>query len=347
MQITTLHFRIKDSTSGKYLERQSRAVNFVWNYCNEYANKAYGFNRRWLSGFDLNYLTSGVSKDLKLHSQTIQAICEEHATRRKQFRLSKLKWRSKKSLGWVPFKNGFKITGEGQCSFNGKTYRFWQSQDIPSKIRTGSFSQDSKGRWYLNLVVEYTPETNLISGKSVGVDLGLKTTATYSDGDKFDGVKAYRKFEKELAISQRARKKKRVKAIHAKIANIRKDSIHKETTRVVKKYDTIFVGDVSSLKLAKTKMAKSVLDSGWGMYRSFLEYKTIRFGNNMVKTKENYSTVTCSVCLNKTFKSGLSSLGVREWTCNVCGTNHDRDVNAAKNILRVGHDTLLEESPCL
>lgn len=147
----------------------------------------------------------------------------------------------------------------------------------------------------------------------------------------------------------KAKKKKQVAAIHTKIKNVRKDSIHKETLRLVKEYDLIVVGDVSSMKLVKTKMAKSTLDNSWGAYKSILAYKTIRFGKEMKVVKENWTTVTCSDCLERSFpkKSGLSSLSVREWTCGCCGSIHNRDTNAAKNILRIGHDTLNKGIPSL
>ena len=126
-------------------------------------------------------------------------------------------------------------------------------------MRAGSFSEDSRGRWYFNVVVAV--EVEVIPGQgasSVGIDLGLKECATTSDGDKLQG-RWFRELEPQLAIAQRARKKKRVKAIHAKIANRRKDAIHKFTTNLVKNNAAIFVGDVVSAKLVKTKMAKSTL----------------------------------------------------------------------------------------
>ncbi len=342
MILTTLKFRIKDSTSRKKLEAMSFSVNQVWNYCNEASFKAIKYNNKWLSGFDLNKLTSGTSKELNLSSTTIQSTCEEYAIRRKQFKKSKLNWRSKKkSLGWIPFKgSAVKYLGKGQLKYNGIIFKFWETRYI-GEIRVGSFNQDNRGNWYVNLVCVDTEIHYQKTNKSIGVDLGLKTTATYSNGGKFEGQRPYKQLQVKLAKLQRANKKKQVKNIHKKIANIRKDSIHKETTRLVKEFDLIVVGDVSSLKLVKTKMAKSTLDNSWGIYKTLLAYKTIRFGKELKVVKESWTSVTCSECLEKTFpkKSGLSSLSVREWTCCNCGYHHDRDINASRNILRIGHDT--------
>jgi IS605 OrfB family transposase len=146
-------------------------------------------------------------------------------------------------------------------------------------------------------------------------------------------------------MAQRAGKKKRVKAIHAKIKNVRKDFNHKETTKLVNNYGKIFVGDVSPSKLMKTKMVKSVTDASWADFKSMLAYKAIALGVEYKEVKENFSTVTCSYCLERTGPSGLSALGVREWVCINCGTSHDRDVNAAKNILRFGCETLIKGNP--
>jgi len=337
MNIITYKYRIKDSTSKKKLQKMSYSVNDVWNYCNEVSQIALKNKNKFLSGFDLNKLTVGVAKDLGLNSDTVNAVCEEYVIRRKQFKKSKLNWRSrKKSLGWIPFKGRtIKCLGDGSIKYLNHTFRFYESR-IPQNIKCGSFNQDAKGNWYLNLVCEIPCEIIPLTNISVGVDLGLKTTATYSDGSYFQGEKPTRKYADKLAKAQRARKKKQVTNIHRKIKNIRKDSIHKETTRLVKEYDLIVVGNVSSKKLVKTKMAKSTLDNSWGTYKSFLAYKTIRFGKELKVVNESWTTRTCNVCGNVADFSGLKGLSVREWVCSGCGEKHNRDVNAAKNILRLG-----------
>ena len=315
----------------------ARSVNQVWNYCNEVSILALKSKFVFLTAFDLNKLTTGVSKELGINVETVQATCEEYATRRKQFKKQKLKWRSsKKSLGWVPFKaRSIKYLGNGEVKYFGHVFKFWESRS-PLNIKCGSFNQDSKGNWHLNLVCEVEDDFLESTGKSVGVDLGLKDLATYSNGEKFSGVKATKKYADKLAKAQRARKKKQVTNIHKKIANIRKDSLHKETSRLVKQYDLIVVGDVSSKKLLKTNMAKSVSDASWDTYKSMLLYKTIRFGKELKVVNESWTSKTCHVCNTVANFGGLSGLSVREWTCSSCNTTHDRDVNAAKNILRLG-----------
>ena len=150
-------------------------------------------------------------------------------------------------------------------------------------------------------------------------------------------------------MAQRANKKKRVKAIHAKIKNRRADAIHKFTTQLVREHSFIVVGNVSSSGLAKTKMAKSVLDAGWFMLKTQLDYKSKAMQGVFLEVNEAYSTQTCSCCGSVSVNSpkGRAGLGIREWTCPDCGALHDRDVNAARNILAAGHCRLAGGIPAL
>ncbi|MBP7916571.1 MAG: transposase, partial [Giesbergeria sp.] len=211
----------------------------------------------------------------------------------------------------------------------------------------GSFSQDSRGRWYFNVAVQVQSQPSTGTA-AVGIDLGLKECATVSTGDKLGG-RWYRSHEKALGIAQRAHKKKRVKAIHAQIKNQRKDALHQFSTQLVKNNAAIFVGDVASAKLVKTKMAKSTLDAGWSMLKTMLEYKSHQAGIVFEVVNESYSTQTCSCCgvIPASSPKGRAGLRIREWVCSTCATVHDRDVNAAKNILAAGHRRLAAGIPVL
>ena len=165
---------------------------------------------------------------------------------------------------------------------------------------------------------------------------GLKDFATLSNGEKVEAQKIYRGAEEKLAVAQRANHKKRVKAIHAQIANRRKDFLHKLSIERVKNNGAIFVGDVNASGLAKTKMAKSVLDAGWSAFRTMLKYKCDHAAVGFDEVSESYSTQECCVCHARTGPKGLADLSVRQWVCSGCGAQHDRDTNAAKNILARG-----------
>ena len=342
MSMLTYRFRIKDATSGKHLGKMASAINYVWNYCNEVSLLAFRRDKTFLSAYDLHKLTAGTSKDLRLSADTIQQVCTEYVTRRKQFKKIKLKWRSRKrSLGWVPFKAAYiKLAGDAVI-YCGHRFRLWLSRPVEDIIKTGSFAQDSRGRWYVSFQCEVADAAEPVGYLDIGIDLGLTHQITCSDGIQYSRANLTRQHEDALAMAQRANKKRRSKAIQASIANIRKDWSHKATTDIARRAKVIVIGDVSSTKLIKTKFAKSTYDAAWGIVRSQLQYKANRLAGVCVEGNEMFSSVTCSDCGIRSGPSGLRALGVREWVCSRCGVLHERDVNAAKNILtfRTGRGT--------
>ena len=345
----TLKLRIKDK-HAKVLIQLASEVNFVWNYVNDLCFKHLKRTGKFFSAFDVQkYLTGASKSGLSLHSQSIQAIAEELVIRRKQFKKAKLNWRvsnpksPKRSLGWIPFKaSGIKYQN-GQVKYAGHWFGLWDSYGLSDyTVKTGSFVQDSRGRWYVCLVVDTPEPTKTSEGKaSVGIDLGLKDFATLSNGEKIEAQRTYRQYQQKLGIAQRAKQKQRTRAIHAKIKNIRSDFQHKLSRQLVNDHAAIFVGNVNAKGLAKTKLAKSVLDASWSAFRTMLKYKCENAGVWFEEINEAYTTQTCSCCGSRhDSPKGRAGLGIREWTCQQCGTLHDRDVNAAKNILALGHERL-------
>lgn len=342
--IKTLKLRIKDKHAG-VLSAMAREVNQVWNFCNETSARAISERHKFLSGFDLQKLTDGFSKcdGIQIGSATTQQVCEEYATRRRQFKRSRLNWRvsnpksSKHSLGWIPFKARAVRYQAGQIVFCGHKLSLWDSYGLGDHaLRAGSFSQDARGRWYLNVQVKVEMASSEGTA-ALGVDLGLKTAATCSDGRMLaSGI--YRQHETALAVAQRAGKKRRVRAIHAKIANTRKDAMHKFSTQLVATSGAIFVGNVNTQAMVKTSMAKSTLDAGWSMFKTMLEYKSHQAGIVFEEVNEAFTTQTCSCCgsIPDSSPKGRAGLGMRRWTCSTCSTVHDRDVNAARNIAALG-----------
>jgi len=342
--ILVYRYRVK-SLNG-LLNRQSRTCNYVWNYCNDRQKDALRFGRRWHTGFDLIKLTTGCSKELGLHSGTVNAVCEQYAKSRGQKKRPYLRYRGKKNLGWVPIK-GRELKREGDAfRFASKTFRVFNSRPLPEgKIKDGTnFSQDSRGNWFLNIVIDVEAAVSDARRpvRGIGIDLGLKDFACFSDGETVESRAIYRGTEKALAVAQRARKKRRVSAIHAQIKNRRSDFHHQLSTRLVREFDFIAVGDVNAAGLAKTNMAKSVLDAGWSSFRTMLAYKAVKHGAWYEEVNESFTTQTCSSCatLPGSRPKGIAGLGIREWTCSNCGCVHDRDQNAALNILRRGRATL-------
>jgi putative transposase len=341
--VLTYRYRIKDATAGRHLLRQARAVNQVWNYCGEIQQAARRHNKHWPSGFDLIKLSLGSSKLLGLHSDTVQAVCKQFAISRDAHR-KRPRWRGRKSLGWIPFQAARAIRMDrDRVIFLGRRYRLWLSRPIEGEIRCGSFAQDARGRWYLNLQARVAEDTKHGTGE-VGIDLGLNSLAALSTGEKIGAPRLYRKYERALAIAQRARRKPRVRAIHAKIASCRRHFLHELSARLIRENRRICIGNVNSCGLARTSLAKSVLDAGWSQLRSQLRYKAIRHGAEYIEVEERLTTQVCSACGTCGGPKGREDLVVREWICGGCGARHDRDINSAINILVSGRNVGLRET---
>jgi putative transposase len=337
-------YRVKSLTG--LLNKQARTVNFVWNYCNDRQKDALRFGRRWHTGFDLIKLTTGCSKELGLHSGTVNDVCQQYARSRYQSRKPYLRYRGRKSLGWVPLK-GRELKREGNAfRIAGNTFRVFHSRALPEgKITDGSnFSRDRRGNWFLNIVLDVQAPPTRLPVRGVGIDLGLKDLAKLSDGDgsRIAAPHIYRASEAALAVAQRAHKKKRVAAIHARIANRRRHYLHTCTSAIVAAFDYIVVGNINASALAKTSMAKSVYDVSWSSFRTQLAYKAVKHGAWFEEVDERLTTQICSNCgaVPDSRPKGIADLGIREWRCCDCGTVHDRDLNAALNILRRGRATL-------
>jgi putative transposase len=270
--VRVLRVRVKDKHAA-WLGGLAREVNTVFNYCNDLSVRVFERERRFLSGFDFWPFLNGVTRGecaLQLPVQAVQEIAEEYARRRRQHRRVRLAWRksggARRSLGWIPFKVRTIRYRGGQIYFAGWWLSLWDSYGLRNfELRAGCFSEDSRGRWYLNVCVPR---------------------------------------------AQRARHRHRSRAIHAKIANRRQ--------------------------------AKSVLDAGWSAFRTMLLYKCDHAGVWFAEVDEAFSTQTCSVCDSRTGPKGRKDLGIRGRRCTVCEAVHDRDVNAAHNILAAGHRRLAE-----
>lgn len=197
----------------------------------------------------------------------------------------------------------------------------------------------------------------------VGIDLGLKTFAVLSDGSEFEpDVEKMKKLDKQLCREQRRLSRRRLKAekdkrklsesknyqkqrlvvtkIYEDIVNSRNDFLHKLSNYVVKNHDYIVVEDLAVASMMKNhRLARAIGNSAWSKFVSQLDYKCKWYGKNLIKiSRWHPSTQLCSSCGHETGPKGYKDLGVRNWTCNNCGDTHDRDKNAAINIMIAGQE---------
>ena len=338
MQTVTYKFRLKDRRAAKALCGHAFQCNQIWNWCvaqhrdtlDRY--RAGAPKRKWLSHFDLAKTFKGYGREIGLHQQTIGSVCEQWVRNRStRFRAS---YGPKRALGWIPFQKQSRQVEDNSIWYLGKRYRFFGSKrrPLPDNAKGGYFTEDALGRWWVCFHVEIERKPG-VGNDAIGIDLGLKSFASMSDGHKIEAPQIYRQYEERLAVAQRAHNKQRVRRLHAKIANCRRDFLHKTSTDLAARYALIAVGDVNAKQLAQTRMAKSVLDAGWSTFRAMLKYKSAGY----VEVDEKFTTQTCSQCgaLPPERPKGIAGLGIRTWQCSACGADHDRDVNCALNILAI------------
>jgi putative transposase len=343
--VRTWRIKIR-AESYAWLNRAAVEVNQVWNWANETSVKAarpFAGRGKFLTAFDLCNLSAGATEVFEnIGADTIQRVVTEYAAMRSQFKKVKLRWRvskgSRRSLGWVPFKAASLRRRGRYLRFCGKTIRMFEAQRFSEieKWQCGCFAQDAVGDWYLCLPVAVADRTPAPSKAEVGIDLGLKDAAVTSDDARLSAGQFFRGLEQKIGQAQRRAHKAQAKRLHRRAARRRHHAVHRFTRGIVNTYQNIIIGDVSSLKLAKTRMAKSVLDCSWGMLRAQLLYKGQWAGRSVRIVNESHTSRACSSCGSLTGPQGVNGLRVRSWMCHECGVTHDRDVNAARNILAVG-----------
>lgn len=227
------------------------------------------------------------------------------------------------------------------------------SRDLPCEPSSVTVTVDPTVRYHASFVVEVPDEPLAPTSAAVGIDLGLTHFAVLSDGRKVDAPRFARKAAAKLRTAQkeyarrqkgsknREKSRRKVARAHVRVADSRKDWLHKLSTTLIRENQAVYVEDLAVSGLARTRLARSVHDAGWSTFGAMLEYKARRHDRTVMKVDRWFpSTRACSTC---GAIGEAKPLNIREWTC-CCGAHHDRDVNAAINILAAGRAVLPVET---
>ncbi|SKL16104.1 putative transposase [Mycobacteroides abscessus subsp. massiliense] len=339
-------------------------VRYVYNRALAERSRAWTQEQRRVTYADTNKMLTGwkrssetlwlaePSKDpLQAALRNLQGAFDKFWRKQTRYPQFKKKGRSKDSATY--FANCFTYRG-GQIKLakQSEPLKIRWSRPLPEGAQPSqvTVSKDSSGRYHISILVDSEVKAHEPTSSTVGLDAGLTSLYTLSTGEKITNPRHEKRDRQKLACAQRdlARKQKgslnRAKArlkiarIHARIADRRRDNLHKLSTRLIRENQVVMVEDLGVRNMVRNRsLARAISDTGWAQLRSMLEYKAEWYGRTVVAIDRFYpSSKTCSACgmINENM-----SLDVRAWSCR-CGAVHDRDVNAAKNIQALGLSVL-------
>ena len=243
-------------------------------------------------------------------------------------------------------RNGFALHGERLYVAKAGDVELEWSRGLPSVPSSVTVIREPDGRYYASFVVEREATPLPACDREIGIDLGLNSLVVTSDGEVIGNPRFYRAAQRRLRRAQRvlsrrkngsanrARARHRVAVVHRKVRDARLDHAHKTALRLVRDNQAVYAEDLAVSGLMRTRLAKSVADAGWSQLLRCIGEKAARYGRTFAKVgRFEPTSQVCSAC---GVKDGPKPLGVRRWTCAACGAVHDRDVNAARNILALG-----------
>ncbi|MFE2724206.1 RNA-guided endonuclease InsQ/TnpB family protein [Kitasatospora sp. NPDC059327] len=301
--------------------------------------------RSWLGTVSVDALQSSVRDLDTAYRNFFDSLSGKRPGQRVGLPVFKSRKENRQSLRFS--RNGFRLRSNGRLNLAkiGDVRVTW-SRALPADPSSVTIVLDRADRYFASFVVDIEPVHLPALDTEIGIDLGLTTYAVMSDGSVIDNPRFLRKAEKKLKAEQRALSRKRkgsqnrakarrkVARAHARVADARMDWLHKQTTGLIRETQAIYLEDLNVRGLARTRLAKTVHDAGWSTFRRLLTEKAARYGRHLgVIGRYEPTSQVCSTC---GVPDGPKPLNIRTWTCGACGTCHDRDLNAARNILAAG-----------
>ncbi|MFB7996970.1 RNA-guided endonuclease InsQ/TnpB family protein [Streptomyces sp. NPDC056002] len=302
----------------------------------------------WKKTGDLAFLNDVSSVPLQQCLRHLQTAFSNFFAKRARYPRFKSKKKSRKSAEYTT--SGFRFrAGELTLAKMAQPLDIVWSRPLPpgAKPSTVTVSQDAAGRWFVSLLCEDPAVKPLAATDSaVGIDVGLDHLLTLSTGEKIANPRHEGKDRVALAQAQRRMAKKargsanramarcKVAKIYARISDRRRDHLHQLTTRLVRENQTLVIEDLTVRNMVKNrKLARAISDAAWSDFRNMLEYKAAWYGREVIAVDRFFPS--SKLCSNCGTLQGKMPLTVRIWTCE-CGATHDRDVNAARNLLAAG-----------
>ena len=332
----------------KQLDQHLWLAKNLWNDLLEHSKETY----RNFDKFPTRNSLQLMVKDSGLFSQTGQEIA--HRVEEGIWRYVKLRKAGNTGIGFPRFKSidrmrslhypqfGFSLDEKLKVNPFGEI-PIVRHREIRGKIKTLTLKREPSGKWFACFAVEETPAIKAPNGKPrVGIDLGLKTLATISDGSVVKNPRLVRKHEEKVALRSRQLSKKKKGSMnrrkaqkhlaieHEKLGNARRDFLHRLSRNMVNSYSFIALEDLMPKEMAEQNFGKQINDASWGELASMLRYKAESAGCCVVFVNPEGTTKECCICGNKMDVP----LSVREYDCQMCGNHMDRDLNAAYNILK-------------